>query len=273
MTYLNILADFFIGNLLRQFTQPWPGLATAALAASIVMLLIIRWVSSPAAIVRAKNRLIARVLELVLFRHDACVSFTAGGRILMANLAYLRSLLWPVAVSAVPCILILTQLSCWYSWRPLKVGDAAVVQVKLRDGFPVLDEPVSLSVPASVRIETEGVRILTPAEVAWRLRAEQEGSSWVRVVIGDEAPIRKQISVGDELQKVSARRSSNGFWDALLYPAEPPIANAGSVVAIDVQYPARQLYLGNSEVDWILAFVILTMLFSLVLKRPLRVQF
>src|SRR5580704_4335107 len=181
MTYLNTFTDVFVGTLLRQFTRPWPGLVAASLAASVVMLLVIRWAQSPGGIRRAKDRLIARVLERVLFRHDARVSFTAGGRILGANLAYLRTLLWPLTFSAVPCILILSQLSCWYAWRPLKAGEAALVEVKLREGFPVLDDSVSLSVPANVRIETEGVRVLAPAEVAWRLRAEDEGDNWVKI--------------------------------------------------------------------------------------------
>src|SRR5258708_5460240 len=114
MTYLNSFTDLVVGSLLRQFSEPWAGLVALSLVTSIAMLLVIRWVSSPAAIRQTKDRLIARVLELVLFRHDARVSFTAGGRILAANMAYLRTLLWPVAFSAVPCILILTQLSCWY---------------------------------------------------------------------------------------------------------------------------------------------------------------
>jgi hypothetical protein len=273
MTYLNLIADLAVGSLLRQFTRPWPGLLAAALATSIAMLLVIRWVSSPAEIRRAKDRLVARVLELVLFRHDARVSFTAGGRIVSANLVYLRTLLWPLVISAVPCILVLSQLSCWYSWRPLKGGEAAVLEIKLSDGFSVMETRVSLAVPASIRVETEGVRVTAPPEITWRLRAEHDGSDWVDIAIGDEAPVRKQIVVGDKLEKISARRSRHGPWQSLLYPGEPPIDVASSIVEIDVRYPSRQLYIGNTEVDWVLAFVILTMLFGLLLKRPLRVQF
>jgi hypothetical protein len=272
MTYLNNLADLFVGALLRQFTRPWPGLVAVALVTSIAMLLVFRWASSPAAIRRAKDRLIARVLELVLFRHDARVSFTAGGRILAANLVYMRTLLWPLVFSIIPCILILTQLSCWYAWRPLRVGEAAVLEVRLRDGFPVLERSIAVTAPIFARLETEGVRVPIPAEVAWRVRADQDGSGWVDIEIADESPVRKQVIVGETMQKVSARRSRRGFWDLLLYPAEPPIDNASSIVEVDVRYPARQLYLGNTEVDWVVAFVVLTIIFGLLLKRPLRVQ-
>jgi hypothetical protein len=272
MTYVNTAADFFVGTLVRQFHGPWPGLVAVALVTSIAMLLVIRWVSSPAAIRRAKDRLIARVLELVLFRHDARLSFTAGGRILAANLAYLRTLLWPVAVSAIPCILVLTQLSCWYAWRPLKVDEPVVVEVRMREGFPILDQPVSLVVPSFIRVQTAGVRVPSTAEIAWRLCGSHDGRDAIGVAVGDEDPVLKQIAVGDNLQKVSALRSRRGLWEALLYPAERPIDPVSSIVEIEVKYPPRVLYLGNTEVDWVLAFVILTMIFGLLLKRPLRVQ-
>jgi len=273
MTYVNTAADFFVGTLLRQFYSPWPGLVAVALATSIAMLFVIRWASSPSAIRRAKDRLIARVLELVLFRHDARLSFTAGGRILAANLAYLRTLLWPVAVSAIPCILVLAQLSCWYAWRPLRVDEPALVEVRLRQGFPVLEHPVSLVVPSFIPVQTEGVRVPSTAEIAWRLRATHAGHDALGVDVGGEDLVLKQIVVGENLQKVSARRSRRGWWDALVYPAERPIDPGSSIVDIEVKYPPRILYLGNTQVDWVLAFLILTIIFGLLLKRPLRVQF
>ena len=267
MTYLNSFTDFFVGSLLRQFTGPWPGLVAAALVTSMAMLLVIRWVSSPAAIRRAKDRLIARVLELVLFRHDARVSFTAGGRILAANLGYLRTLLWPLAFSAVPCILILTQLSCWYAWRPFKARQAAL-SVKLRDGFPVLEQSVSLSVPTCVRQRQRCA--FWPAKSAWRLRAERRGRLVDIVMVAGELV---EAACRRSLCKSLAATIEPRDLESLLYPAEPPIDKASSIVDVDVRYPLRIMYLGNMEVDWVLAFVILTMIFGLLLKRPLRVQF
>src|SRR5262245_37826843 len=142
--------------LLQPFHSPWGALAAAALATSVLVLWIVRWTSSPATIARARGRLLARVLELVLFRHDAMVSFGAAGRILKANFVYLGTLLVPLAVSLVPCVLILTQLSCWFDARPLRVDEAAVLEVKLRDGLSVTDLPLSVSETQAVQFQTEG---------------------------------------------------------------------------------------------------------------------
>src|SRR5436190_23350024 len=120
MKYSNALTGLLVDTIMAPFDRPWPALAFAAFVLAIAMLLIVRWTSSPEAIRRAKGRLTARVLELVLFRHDAFVSFGAGGRILAANFRYLAALGLPLAVSAVACGLILAQLSCWFSNRPLE---------------------------------------------------------------------------------------------------------------------------------------------------------
>jgi hypothetical protein len=272
VSIVNLITGFLGDALLRWFSSPWPALAAAALATSLVMLLVVRWTSSPAAVGRARNRLTARVLELVLFRHDAFVSFTAGGRILAANLAYLRTLLRPVALSLAPCLLILAQLACWFDARPLRVGEAALIEVKLRDGLTVTDRAVLLSGAEAVRVETDGMRVPRLAEIDWRLRGARPGIDRVEIHCGDEAPVRKDVVVGDDFQKVSRRRSQVGLWEQLLYPCEPTIDAAQSIVQIDVRYPARQMYLGNWEIHWLVAFLALTILFALVLKRPLHVQ-
>ncbi len=272
MSFLNLLNGFLGDALLRPFSNPWTALAAAALVTSLLMLLVIRWTSSPAAIRRAKNRLLARVLELVLFRHDALVSFTAGGWILTANLAYLRTLLWPLAVSLVPCLLILAQLACWFDARPLQVGEPALIEVKLRAGLPVIDRPAFLSGANAVRVETEGIRLPQLSEIDWRLRGARAGMDAIEIHYGDEPPVQKQIVVGDDFRKVSRRRIQAGLWEQFLNPAEPPLDNAQSVVQVEVRYPARQLYLGNLEIHWLVAFLVLTIVFALFLKRPLNVQ-
>jgi hypothetical protein len=261
-----------VDALLRPFDQPWTALVVAALVTAVLMLWIIRWTSSPQVIRRARNRLTARVLELVLFRHDAVVSFTAIGRILAANLVYLRGMLRPLVFSSLPCLLILSQLSCWFSARPLRVGETALLEVKLRDGFPVKEQPVWLTGLDAVGADTDALWIPRLSEVDWRVRAERTGVDWVEIHAGDEAPVRKQVIVGETLQKVSQRRTGFGVWEQFLHPAEPPIESGHSIVQVEVRYPARQFYVGNREVDWILAFIVLTLVFGLLLKRPLGVQ-
>jgi hypothetical protein len=272
LSYLNQITGRVVDSLLRPFDSPWAALVAAALATSVVVLLIVRWTSSKAKVARARGRLIARVLELVLFRHDAVVSFSAAGRILIANAVYFGNLLMPLVVSLVPCVLILAQLSCWFDARPLRVGEAAVLKVRFRDGSNVTGLPISLSGAEAVQVETDGVRIPRLTEIDWRLRGAHPGIEQLEIHCGDEPPVRKLIAIGDEFQKVSRRRSRANLWDQFTNPGEPPIEEGASIDRVDVLYPARRLYLHNTEIDWILAFFVLTIVFGLILKRPLKVE-
>ncbi|MBI3863171.1 MAG: hypothetical protein HY290_14870 [Planctomycetia bacterium] len=272
MSSFNTAFGFVVDLLMAPFGRPWLALGGAAVATAVLMLLIVRWTSRAAATRRAKDRMTARVLELVLFRHDARVSFTALGRILAANLGYLRILLVPLALGLFPCVLILAHLACWFAWRPLAIGESAVVEARLQDGFPVAERAVELSAAGHVQVETPGVRKRSPAEVAWRVRAIREGADGITIRVAGEPPVRKQLVVSGALHKVTPRRTGPGFWPALWFPGEPPLERAGSLVEVIVHYPARQLFVGQMEVDWIVAFVVLTVVCGLALKRPLGVQ-
>jgi hypothetical protein len=136
----------------------------------------------------------------------------------------------------------------------------------------VIDRPLNLSGAQAVQIETDGVRIPRLSEIDWRLRAAHPGVDRLEIHFGDEPAITKQIVVGDDFQKVSRRHTQPDLWEQFLNPAEPPIDSTASVALVDIRYPARQLYIGNTEINWIVAFLVLTIVFALVLKRPLKVQ-
>lgn len=271
MFYVNRLFGLLVDTLLGPFERPWPALVCAALVTSVLMLLIMRWTSPGRSVRRARDRLTARVLELVLFRHDALVSLGAGGRILAANARYLATLAGPLAIAAVPCMLLIAQFACWFTWRPLRVGESALVEVKLRDAASA-NAAVELSASPLAQVEVGPLRAPALAEVDWRLRAERAGVDSIEARVGDAAPARKQIAVGDSFVKVSQRRPDAGLWNQVLNPGEPPLDPSTSIAEIGIRYPPRKLYLGNTDVDWLLAFVVLTIAFGLVLKRPLGVQ-
>ncbi|HNU78613.1 MAG TPA: hypothetical protein PKM75_09635, partial [Prolixibacteraceae bacterium] len=65
---------------------------------------------------------LGRILELVLYQHDVVENIRAFGRLVLANLGYMRRLLWPLVLSLLPLVLIMAQLSAWYEQRALPAG-------------------------------------------------------------------------------------------------------------------------------------------------------
>jgi hypothetical protein len=273
MQFLNAICNAVGDALLAGFPlhSPWPGMIAAALALTVALSLIFKACSNGDAIRRTRGRLVARVLELVLYRHDMAVSLTACGRILWENCRYLAELSKPLAAAAVPCGLMLIQLACWFDARPLRVGETTLVEVRLKGEVPVTSRTAVLAVPDIVAAQTAPLRIPALNEVDWRIEARRDGSGWIDIQIGDFTA-RKQIVVGDRLLKLSARRVGAGWWNQLLHPVESPLDSTGPIESISVRYPPRKLLLGETEIHWLLALFLLTVVFGLLLMRPLKVQ-
>jgi hypothetical protein len=273
MRYFNLASNGVADLIMAPFAweNPWPALIVASFLSSIVLMLTFKAFSNQEAVRLRKGRLISRTLELLLFQHDIVVSLTACGRIFVANLAYLKEFLLPVVAAMILCVLILIQLECWYGARPFKVRETVLLEAHLRKGTAIEESSAVLANSDLLSVETEGVRIPKLNEVDWRLRARAAGEGWVEVTV-DGAPVRKQIVVSDRLKKVSLSRSQGSFWNTLTHPVEPAIDAGNSIERIDVRYPPRELLLWNYEIDWLIAFFVLTMVFGLLLKGRLKVN-
>src|SRR6185312_5022947 len=91
----------------------------------------------------------------------------------------------PMLVMMVPVLLVLGQLSLWYQFRPLHVGEEAVVVLKL-GGRP--DDPlpaVTLAKTSAAEVVTGPVHVPSRREVVWLLRASEKGSHRLSFLVGE----------------------------------------------------------------------------------------
>jgi len=266
---LNGLAD----AVLRPFSgvSAWPALVVASLVTAVVLVALFRVSSDQEAIRRTRNRFLARTLELLLFQHDLRVSLTACGRILAANGAYLWQFLKPMAIGLVPLVLIFVQLENWFEWRPLKVGEPAVLTVELDPSHPVMTTPAELSFSAAARADSPPIRTPSRNEIAWRIVAAESGEGWVDLKVGDVTE-RKSLVVSDRLARVSPRRERSGIVRELFSPSEPPLATNAAVKRMEISYPHREIDLGLTEIPWIVSAVVLMMAFSLIIGQIFGVR-
>ena len=273
MTLVNRGANLICDLLMAPFRPlgPWAAMLGISLVSSAIILWVFKVCSNQDKLRRAKGRAIARFLELLLFRDDFWVSLSALGRILRTNLTYLRFVMVPFVVVLPPVALLLVQLSCWYSNRPLREGEEALVKVHLQETGVALRPAVSLACSDGIEIETAGLWIPSAAEIDWRVRGRDGSTGWVEVRTGADA-LKKEVVVGEVFRKLSTSRVGLGLWDQFENPLEVPLPADGPVKRIEIKYPRRELRIGRLNIHWILAFFVLTLAFGLALKRPMRVE-
>ena len=266
---LTFLFGMFYSAL--KWLGPFWSLVGLSILGGILLVWIFGKVSNQDAIKRARNRLSAELIALRLFKDDLRVFFGVQGQVLVWTLKYLQHSLVPMLILMVPAVIILVQLNLHYGLRPLAIGESALVKVKLRDSAALAGgAEFKLQAPANLKIETEGVRVPELKEVCWRVRGISPGR-FDLIVTDGKTSVTKKAAVGGRMEGVSSLRTAR-WLDNLLYPDEAPIATSSAVESIEILYPELGLAILGRHVNWMILFLVLSMIFGFAFKGVLGVQ-
>jgi len=256
----------------------WPFLALSpiwamtaiSLVSGIVMVWVFGKVSDQDTIKQIREQIRGNLIGVRLFQSDISVVLRLQRRIFGDTFRYMRYALVPMVVLLVPVVLIMTQLNLRFAVRPLEPGEPALVKAYVRDAT-VLDGEVGLDVPDGVTVETQGVRIPSTREVAWRVRVDASGEHQMKVRIGGQE-LETRLMAGGQWGAVPQRRTGRGMLDTLLYPGEPPIPSDHLVEAVEIVYPPLELGVFGWSINWLFAFFVLSMAFGFAFKGVMGVE-
>ncbi len=282
MSYINAPLRHLFDAILSPFVHmsPWVTLAPLALILAVIMLLIFKKVSNQEGIEAVKRKIHAGFFEIRLFNDDLGAIMRAQWDILRYNLRYLLLSLKPMLFMFIPILLLVAQLQFHYGYQGLTPGQNTLLTVNLtpkqstgRD-ITAADEPdADLTAPAGVKVETPVLWIPSRHQLVWRLAAERPGNYDLKVKVGGETVAKSAVATTSKsLVLRSPRRPSTGFFDQLLYPAEPPVPKNGVIESIDLVYPDRDVNFFGWHVTWIIAFPILAIALAFSLKGVFKVK-
>jgi hypothetical protein len=133
------------------------------------------------------------------------------------------------------------------------------------------DSDITLDAGDGLVIETKGVRIPETGEVAWRVRGGRPGNHDLVVGVGEET-VSKELVIGGRREGVSSLRSGDGWLTNFLYPGEAPIPGQSAVKSIEVAYPTLEISIFGWNMNWLILFFVLSMVFGFALKDALGVS-
>jgi hypothetical protein len=244
-----------------------------ALLTGLAAVAIFRVSSRPGAIVAARDRAVARLLELWLFRDDPWVSLGAFGRVLAANAAYLVRMLPPMLASALPIGLLMVQAHDWFAGRPLQPGESALVVARWTAAAAM--PAFSLAASDGLAVETPAVRSQALRETAWRVRRTgpppDRSAGWVEIGLPGQATVRKSVALADDAR--CPPRRVTGSWAALLYPGEPRLPAGGSLEFVEVRHPEARYGWGRWRAGWLTAWLGLALLAGFAFRKPVGAEF
>lgn len=249
-----------------------PGFALFVISAvlGVLALIVVRYCSNQAAIGRVKDAIKADLLAIKLFKDEIRVMFRAMPRILWSTVKLQLLLLPPILVMIIPIALACGQMAAWHEWRPLRVGERAVLTVRVEQPADAA-EPAIAEDPTGPVQRSHALWAVVPQEKSWYVSAERPGRYTLELLTAG-GRVEKELVVSDNLDRVSPNRH-DGYWvDALLYPRERPLEAGQSVRAITLRMPALDSWFYGSGM-WIVWFLILSIAVALVFKPILKVKF
>lgn len=239
----------------------------------VLMALVFRWTSNQRGLRTTADRSRAALLAIRLFKNDLNVTLTSQVDLLKA--AGLR--LWysvpALFVLTGPFALILAQVGLRYEYRPLRVGETAVVEMRLSDQAWESQGDMELATSAGAQVETTAVRAPHDRTLAWRVRATKPGLQTLRCRVGGQT-VEKTLRVVNrnspaDLQATSVVRPGPGLWDRVLHPGEPGFDEQSPVRSVELHYRrARATPIFGVDVPW-WATVLLTSMLAALLARPI----
>ena len=272
---INLALGWLFDKILTPFSQAAPiwGLALISIVTGVIMVFIFKFVSNQAGIRRAKARIRGYFLEVWLYKHDFKTVIATIGRILKANLTYMRYAVSPMLVLMPPVILIMVHLNLFYGYYPLKPGDAVLMTVKFTNPRVLADTTLTAQSGSHIAIDGSPVRAMGKNEVTWRLKALSAGNDKIIVSWGGNS-LEKTVSIGrNKVVKLSPLRShSASFTNALFSPGEKPIDDQMEVEWMLLDYAERKINFLGMEMHWIIVFFILSLAAGFALKGVFKVE-
>ncbi len=248
----------------------WLSATLIAAATGVLFLAAFKYTSHQQAIKRVRNDIKANLLALKLFKDSAAVTMRAQGRVFMGAFWLILLGFVPFLAMIVPACLLLAQLGLWYQNRPLRVGEEALVTMKLNGSAATAWPSVALEPTSAIEIVVPRVRVQSQREICWTIKAREAG--YHRLVFQvNGTPVEKDLAIGDDFMRVSTLRPGWDWEEALFNPWEKPFAADSPVQSIAIDYPERTSWTCGTD-WWIAYWFLVSMLAGLCFRRWLNVN-
>jgi hypothetical protein len=249
---------------------PLAAIVALSVVSGLLFLLAFRAVSPRDRLRRVKELMSATIYEMRIFASFPRRVLAAQGRALALTVVYLVLALPALVLLFPPLAVLLARAATHYEYRPLRVGEVAMVTVDL--------DRQAADVAVELRPDGSGLAVLRPvvqvrsrARAYARVRAMKPGAHRIRVKVGEQLldkSVRVEAPGGASPGPVSLFR---GGGLAALLSHEPALPDGSHVQSLAVDYPQRdETWLA---MPWYVLMLAISLVVAFALRRRLGVVF
>lgn len=241
-----------------------------SILSGIIFLLIYGKVSNQKGIKETKRKIMAKVIEVALFRHSIKVCLNAQGALFKQGFKYLSFALIPLLILMVPCILIMAQINFHFQNRGLLEKEDAIIEISLDDP----DDLTEYELKASSGTLSPALRVDDELKIIWKYKNNNGTNLKDNVNLEltlDDLSLNIPLSIDGK--KPSLLTYSRDFFEGLLFPSKFKVSkDFKEIKSISIKYPnANQTYLGVT-INWLWVFLIVSILSGLIASKVFKIE-
>jgi len=248
----------------------WLSITIISAVTGLFLMIIFKYTSNQTAIGKVRDNIKANMLALKLYKDSMSVTLQAQGQVFKGAFLLLFHAVRPMLVMIVPVSLLLAQMGLWYQYRPLLVGEQAMVTMQLNGNMESPWPKISIESTPSAEVVAGPVRVLSKRQIYWQIKAHENTSRPIVFQV-DNHRIEKEFAIGDGFTPVSIERPGLHWSDILMNPAEKPFVAESVVNSISIDYPDRPSKICGTD-WWVVYFFVVSMVFALIFKPFLKVR-
>ncbi len=212
----------------------------------------------------------ANMLAVKLCKDSISVTLQSLGKFFKWSCLLLFHAIVPMLVMIVPISLLFAQMGLWYQYRPLRVGEEAMVIMELAGDVNSDLPKVNIESMPAAEVTMGPVLVLSNRQVYWKIRGQEAGYSSIVFQV-DKQQVEKGLVIGDGFMRASSKRPGWKWADIMLYPLEKPFRSDSVVTSISIEYPDRLSRTSGTD-WWIGYFFVCSMVFAFIFKPFLKVK-
>jgi hypothetical protein len=283
MNSLNRAMTAIFDAVLWPFEKLGPGWSLVLVSGvfGVLALFLFKHVSAQKRIRYVKDRIKGHLIEIRIWQDDLAIVGKSTAKVLLRNLQYLGLNLLPFIPLSIPFVFVLAQLVVRYAYQPLELqapksawmaGQGTTLEIQLSDEAASRAGEIVVRVPAGLEAVSPLVRVPSEGRAFQELVARQSGEYEVVVEIPGLGIATKTIAAGDASPRTLQPLRGSGFFDALLWPAEPAFEAGSPFETVAFTYPDRDLgWLPGGPGGIVLTFLVASMVFGALAIKPLKV--
>lgn len=247
----------------------------------VLALFLFKHVSAQKRIQYVKDRIKGHLIEIRIWQDDLAIVGRSTGKVLLRNLQYLGLNLLPFIPLSIPFVFVLAQLVVRYAYRPLDLhapqveliaGQGTTLEIRLSEEAASRAKELVVRVPDGLEAVSPLVRIPSEGRAFQELVARKSGEYELAIEIPGLGSTTKMVAAGDVTPRTLQPMRGSGFFDGLLWPAEPTFEAGSPFAKVQFTYPDRDLgWLPGGPGGIVITFLLASMVFGALAIKPLKV--